>query len=302
MIKSVLVTNHLGESIELELKAPEKSGFFIRGGIDGLNPSKANVNVSQMATGDGGIFNSSRVNSRNIVFDIGFLESPTIEHARQRCYKYFPIKKAVTLKITASNRVCYITGYVESNEIDIFSKQQGAVISIICPDPYFYSSENRLTFFSQDMPLFEFPFSNESLVTPLIELSEWVENTQATIPYTGDAAIGLTIYIHASGSVTNLRMGNSQTGELLTINDTKFAAIAGSGISADDDITISTVRGYKFAFLQRSGTLYNILNAIEKDSDWFQLDKGDNVISYAADTGVSNLRFVTVNRIAYEGV
>jgi hypothetical protein len=67
MIKSVTVTNYLGESIKMELGFPEKSGFLIQN-IDGLGPGKATINLTQFATSDGSLFNSAKLNERNIVF------------------------------------------------------------------------------------------------------------------------------------------------------------------------------------------------------------------------------------------
>ena len=96
MIKKVIVTNYLGESIELELGAPEKSGLFIRN-IDGLGPGKASINTTDIASDDGSIFNSARSEQRNIVLTLGCLQvngvTDSIETARQLTYKYFPKKK-----------------------------------------------------------------------------------------------------------------------------------------------------------------------------------------------------------------
>ena len=75
MIKSVRIVNHLNESITLELARPEKSGFAILS-IEGLGPSKATINSTEVSTMDGAIFNSSRVVARNIVFDLRFCSNP----------------------------------------------------------------------------------------------------------------------------------------------------------------------------------------------------------------------------------
>lgn len=45
-----------------------------------------------------------------------------------------------------------------------------------------------------------------------------------------------------------------------------------------------------------------VLNALDKESDWFQLTKGDNIFAYTADEGAENLQFKIENRIIYEGV
>lgn len=75
MIKSVTVTNYLGDSIKLDLTRPDASGFIIKS-IEGLGPAKASINTSDISTNDGGIFNSSRLDKRNIVFDLEFFPAP----------------------------------------------------------------------------------------------------------------------------------------------------------------------------------------------------------------------------------
>lgn len=303
MIKKVTVTNHLGESVTLELRSPEKSGFFIReNGIDGLGPSKATINTTEVATNDGSLFNSARARSRNIVFDLGFLPNPTIEHTRQNSYKYFPIKRRIEIEVETDLRISSTYGYVESNDVNIFSKQEGALISVICPDSWLYSEGDHLTLFSTISPLFEFPFSNESLVDPLLIMGEITIDTQGTIVYTGDAPIGVLMTVNFLGVVTGLHISNDDTQEVMEINDTRLAAITGSGFIEGDQLTISTVKGNKYVLLQRSGVVYNVLNALEKDaSDWFQLEKGNNLFVYTATTGIENLQFIIQNRIAYEG-
>lgn len=160
MIKSIEVTNYLGESIKLVLDRPEETGIAIRN-IQGLGPGKADINIGESSTGDGGDYNSARLQSRNITFDLVFLFTPTIEQVRHLTYKYFPIKKRIKLVIETGLRTSEISGYVESNEPDIFSSQETTQISIVCPDPSFYSNNIQNTLFSGIESLFEFPFSNE---------------------------------------------------------------------------------------------------------------------------------------------
>lgn len=301
MIKSITVTNHLGESIKLELAFPEKSGFVIHN-IDGLGASKANINLTELATTDGALFNSSRVLSRNIVMKLGLLSRPTVEEMRLLSYKYFPIKKSISLLIETDNRKCEIYGYVESNEPDIFNRMETTQISIICPDPYFYSIEEEVTIFSGIEPVFEFEFSNESLTENLIEFGLIINQTLKFVYYSGDANVGVKIIMHALGDVSNVTIHNTTTRESMTINSTKLIALTGYDIHASDDIIISTIKGNKYIFLLRDGEYINILNCLDRGVDWFQLVNGDNLFAYTAETGESNLQFRIENKIVYEGV
>ena len=304
MIKSITVTNYLGDSIKLELGRPEQSGFLIKS-ISGLGPSKANINTTEVSTNDSSLFNSARLNQRNIVFEFIFVESinrESIEDIRQKSYKYFPIKKNVDLLIETDNRIVNATGYVESNEPNIFSSQESAQISIICPDPYFYSTKKTVTIFSSIEPLFEFPFENNSLTDNLLEFGRIIVDQEKNVFYKGDSEVGVVIYIHAVGEATNLTIYNPLTREVLNVDTDRLEALTGSVIKAGDDIIISTIKGQKFIRLIRDGEYINILNCLGRNSDWFRLVKGDNVFVFTAETGERNLQFRIENSIVYEGV
>lgn len=301
MIKSVTVTNHLDESIVLELRSPEKSGLLIQD-ITGLGPSKANINSTELSTIDGSVYNSARMTARNIVLSLKLMSEPSVEENRLLSYKYFPIKKRVRLRIETDSRTCDIYGHVESNEPVIFSNNVTTQISIICPDPYFYSSSMNITMFSGIIPTFSFPFSNESLTESLIQMGELSDDQEPVITYLGDAEVGMNIFIHAIGDVTNLKIFNLYTNELMQIDDTKLTTLTGSGIVSGDNIIISTIKGQKSITLIRGGVYLNILNCLDTDVDWLQLVRGENVFAFYADTGLTNLEVRIENQTLYEGV
>lgn len=301
MIKSITVTNYLGQSLKLELRFPEKSGFLIQE-ITGLGPPKATINSTELVTGDGVNYNSSRVGARNIVISLKFLELPTIEEVRQLSYKYFPIKKQVSLLVETDERVCTISGYIESNEPSIFTKKSGTQISIICPDPYFYSVISSTKVFAGLDPLFEFPFSNESSAEDLILFGNVKDKTEDIIGYPGDVDVGVVMTIVSTGTVRNVYIFNVHTREKMFIDTTRLETLTGHVIIEGDIIEISTVVGNKYITLLRDGIITNILNCLSRDSDWPRLTKGNNVFAYSADDGISYLQFTIANNILYEGV
>lgn len=309
MIKSITVKNYLDESVNIELTRPEKSGFIIRN-IEGLGPAKANINTTDISLNDGSMYNSSRLDNRNITFDLLFYQTDTetIEDIRQKSYKYFPIKKKVTLTVETDNNTLVTEGYVESNEPEIFSETEGSNISIICTDPYFHELEDDYTVFSGVESLFEFPFENEpeydeeGKIIPSLEMGRLQIKTENTVFYEGYGEVGVSIYIHALGTATNLTIINIDTREKLVINTDKLKQMTGSTIVAGDNITIHTHKGNKSITLLRDGVTTNILNCREKGSKWFTLKKGDNLFAYTAETGATNLQFTICNRNAYDGV
>jgi len=304
VIKSIAITNHVNESYKITLTRPDLSGFLISR-IDGLGPPKAEIGMIDLATNDGGRYNSAKVTPRNITMDIIFHDNEaglSIEELRQKSYKYFPIKKQIRFMIETDERVCETYGYVESNEPVIFGGRAGTSISIICPDPYFYSVNNQNTVFSGTQSLFEFPFSNDSLDFNLIDFGEIISIPEQTVYYSGDVDVGVIIYIHAIGQADGLTIHNITTSGIIKIDTVKLIALTGSTIIAGDDITISTVKGEKYVTLLRDGEYINILNCLDKDVDWLQLSKGDNLLLYTAEFGALNLQFRVENRVAYEGV
>ena len=308
MIKSITVMNYLGDTITMDMFKPEESGFIIAG-IKGLGPAKANINTTDMASIDGALYNSSRMGSRNIVLTLCFSEEMTekltIEELRQLTYKYFPVKQDVTLTIETDERKVEIEGYVESNEPNIFSSRETTQISIICPDPYFYSIKDddiTETYFGALMPMFEFPFMNNSITKKLILMGDIRSKRENTIYYGGDIETGVIIDIFASGRVENITIYNIHQREVMKIDTDMIETLTGSGIVSGDQIRICTLKGKKSITLIRGGVYTNILNCVDKDVDWFHLVKGDNIFTYTCTFGEIDLKFFVYSQIIYEGI
>lgn len=327
MIKSVKITNYLGETIKLELMSPELSGFVVEE-IDGLGPIEANINTTDIVTSDGALFNSSRANTREIRLTLkilggssnGFNLDSSIEDNRQLTYKYFPIKKQIRLEVETDNRTAYIYGYVESNEPEIFSDFEETNITIICPNPYFISTKSQETVFSGQTPKFEFLVNeqfekipeeegsdyscldNNSLTEKLIRIGTVEIKTYNHVPYEGDAECGVVITMHAVGTVRDIHIYNTVTREHMHIDTVKLEEKTGHPVIDKDDIIVNTIDGEKSVTLIRDGKAINILNCVDRDSDWFQLAKGDNLIAFTAEEGATNLKFKMSYNVLYEGV
>lgn len=309
MIKSVTVTNPKGEALVLELTNPEKSGLIVKN-IEGLGPPKATINGQELATADGMYYSSARAQTRQIIFTLAMFERTidskygrlSIEESRHLTYQFFPLKKEVTIHINTDTRVLYCKGYVESNEPAIFSKEESAVISVVCPDPWMYTEGEDKTVFSGIRSIFEFPFSNESLESPMIEFGEIWLDTRAILNYKGTVDTGILITIHAFDSAENIKIYNVDTREQMLIDTAKIREITGKDFMSRDDIIISTVRGRRYCRLLRGGEYINVIGALSKDSDWFQISSGNNGFAFAAENGEENLSVTFSYQNAYVGI
>lgn len=298
MIKTITITNYVGNSITIDPANPEKCGLAITD-ITGLATLDATINASEVATNDGTVYNSARVQPRDITITLKPLwtEDGSVQEHRRLIYKYFPVKKPLTLTIETDDRTVQITGYVENTDTTIFSNFETAQISIYCPDPYFENIYSETLLFSGIVSAFEFPFGGTDTETPTtknnLELSKISNDTIRQITYTGDIETGMEINIHAVGDVSDVVIYNLSTNESMGIK---------GDLEALDDIVICTVRNKKTARLLRHGVYTNILNKLSKDSDWFELQKGSNIIAYTAEKGVENLQFSVKTKVLYEGI
>lgn len=309
MLQKVVITNPKGETLDLELTNPDKSGFTVAK-IEGLGPPKANINGQEMASSDGMFYSSARADKRQIIFTLEFRSRDknnkygalSIEECRHLCYRYFPLKKEITITVYTDSQVLYTKGYVETNEPEIFSRQEYATISVVCPDPFMHELGDSKTVFSGIQPTFEFPFSNESLTEPLIEFGQiWIDTT-AVLDYDGTIDTGIIITIHALGECEGIQLYNVDTKERIVIDTSKIRIITGKPFQAKDDIIISTVRGDRYCRLLRNGQYTNIIGALGRDTDWFQISNGSNAFGFSAVSGENNISVTFSYQNAYMGV
>lgn len=257
--------------------------------ITGLTPPKASVSSSANSTSDGSSVNNIRVPNRNIVIYAAI--NGDIEANRINLYKYFPLKKTVTLYFSNGTRDVFIEGTVELIECDLFAnKRETAQISLICSKPYFKDVEYLVTSFSDISSLFEFPFS---IPASGIEFSALTTNLRKSIINAGDIDTGVIIELFAIGTVVNPILYNVMTGKRMAFNFTMLPS---------DTIEINTNVGEKAITLIRNGVRTNALGYMTPDSDWFKLENGDNVFTYEATSGTSNLQITFTSAVLYGGV
>lgn len=303
------VTFSCRSSLSIELAYPGKTGYAITS-IDGLGPVATAVNLTERANMHGGIYKSSRSDSRNLSFDITIVEktqnfsrvTPTVELLRQALYTYFPLNEQISIEIETDTKRVRTYGYVERHEPEVFSRNVSVSISMICPEAFFRNSEDLIVSFSRIAPGFSFPFQNNHLTSKLIEFGEISNSGVELISYLGDTRTGFLTHIHAKGTATNISMFDGDTLSGIVIDTDKLATITGGPLVNGDDIFISSERGHKYAKLVRGPNTYNIQPSLGKNPNWLELKPGFNNIAYLAESGVEQLTFKIVAPILYEGV
>lgn len=137
----------------------------------------------------------------------------------------------------------------------------------------------------------------------MIVFSELSDSSVRTITYYGELPTGMIITIQINGEVSGkFSLLKISTQEKLTIDLSKIESILGSSLETGDLIIISTMKRLKYVRHLRNGVYTNVLNILDKSSNWLQLDVGNNDFSFSVETGVDNLSIELSNNIAYEGI
>jgi len=109
----------------------------------------------------------------------------------------------------------------------------------------------------------------------------------------GDVECGMRIEFKALATLTNPSLLNVNTSEFIKINKTMVAG---------ETITVSTYFGNKSVKSTLNSVTTNAFNYIDFESTFLQLDVGDNLMRYDAETGTDNLEVSIYFTPQYLGV
>lgn len=251
MINTVEVRTAQGDLLALPVGEVE-GGIGVQD-IEGLDPVRATIVSSSFAQLDGGQYQSSRRDERNIKIALGLYPdylTETVRSLRKRLYRYFMTKSEVNLRFYDSDGlVVEIAGRVESLDTVLFSDTPEAVISILCFNPDFAE------------------LNSEVLSGTTVETS-----TETTVVYDGSVETGIQFKIFPDRSVSEFTVYHRPPDGSLRQLDFSSPLIAG------DEVTVSTAPGAKSATLKRSGVDTSVLYALSPQSNWIELQPGTNYI------------------------
>lgn len=244
---------------------------------------------------DGSYLNNAFIEKRNVVISFQ-MRGIDIEKRRHLLYRVVKPSRYIKVYYRTANIDVYTEGYVETCEVSNFDALTSGQISIICPDPYWYSTSAVYAYYSQVTGAFHFPFPESDAPFPL---GVYSTTDNIIIQNDGDET-GFTIQIEASSSETVPEIAaytptiyNADTGEYLQIK---------GDILKGDVITITTKTGNKTVTLTRNGVDSNIINRLISGSTWLSLREGKNTFHVQAVRGVKNLKVTLMHRNAYLGV
>lgn len=281
------IQNAKGELFELS----HNHQNYIVTDVQGLTIPQIINNTASGGTVDGAFYNSSRMETRNIVITVRLVGD--IEGNRQRLYKMFSLKRPNTIFFKNANRDLKIVGYVEVIEGNLFVQDESIQISIICPRPYFEDLNTLYTELAVVVRMFEFPFAIEA--TDPIPFSEIDQYPVATVYNSGDVETGCNFHVEVITSVIGgITIYNTTTQEFFGVDKSMFAG---------DSLDICTIAGKLSVILTHNGQQTSVLNQITSGSTWLKLALGENDFTYAVTTGsAENVRIEITMGNLYGGV
>lgn len=291
MFYTLILENQSGVQLNLSTTANQ----YMTSKIDGLNPPAGTISTSTYAGMDGSYLNNAFIEKRNVVISFQ-MRGIDIEKRRHLLYRVVKPSRYIKVFYKTAGIDVYTEGYVETCEISNFDALTSGQISIICPDPYWYSTSAVYAYYSQVTGAFYFPFPESDAP---FSLGVYSTTDNITIQNDGDET-GFTIQIEALSSETVTEIAavtptiyNADTGEYLQIK---------GDILKGDVITITTKTGNKTVSLTRNGVDSNIINRLVSGSTWLSLREGKNTFHVQAVQGVKNLKVTLMHRNAYLGV
>ncbi len=290
MSKKIICKNEDG--VQVEFSYEDDAEFFLIS-CDGIYSVSNNVVTSENTMTDGSTYQGSTTKQRNIVITAEF--DSDYQSRRDFLYKSFKPKSPGTFFYYENEEQRQIDYRVEDIDIDEAGVCRNAVISLICPDPFFKDPADTTVTMAGWEPCFEFPHEFTEPEEFGIRVAELVKNIE------NDSAadhIGIEVVMEALGAVRNPAIYHVQQDIHIQIGTEKNPFDMEPG----DVVRITTGTNEKNIYLEKDGTVTKINEYLEEESEFIQLVHGSNTLIYDADQGVDYLNVTVMYRFRYLGV
>lgn len=305
MITAVWIENQNGDRMDLDLRSSgEELGLLVYN-LEGLGSPKATVNSQGGPNFDGVRVSSVSADPRQIILTLAVTKQGVKEEeARALVYQHFPVKQKIRLGIKTDRNELEAECYVEQTEFTQFAEVESATISLYCPQPYFHEVFTQIfsIYPGSGIPLFQFPFSNESLTTSMLEFSEYTEAPMTIIDYVSGVETGVDISMEFSGRVRYITITNTNGNQRQRINLDGIEALLGGNVADGDRVVLNTRIGEKRVWFIRGDTTYNLMNGLTFGDDWITLKPGRNTIVVKASVGEDQINTDIKFQAKREGV
>ena len=244
--------------------------------IKGIEASSYTINT-RASEQDGGVVSSIKVEPREIIV-IGDIDKNERElENRDKLIRFFDPKQGGTLYITRNNISRKIDYDISSLDFTTnkMADYTNFTITLQCTeDPYFSDSKNSGNYLTLISPQFAFPLA----ISATKGRPAGYKTFKPYMPLVndGDKEVGLEMIITAKrGKVDNPK---------LILNNKKYIKV-NKTLEQWDELRINTNPRKKSIIL--NGT--NTIHMIDRNSSFFSIRKGKNILKYECDNGSTNV-------------
>lgn len=275
--------NQNGDRLKLSWTAP----LWIKS-VSGIG-ADFTVTTSKSSGQDGANYTGATADVRNIVIVLDVRKDDYVEQ-RNRLYQFFQPRGEGTIYHTDGGITRKTGYYVESVEPSGAGVLKNITVSLLCPDPKWYDTEEQLTELASWEGLIEWDLE---ITEEPFEVTRKVNTLIGNVYNGSNVTQGLTVKFMATGEVVNPSLFDVNQQELMKLNLTMHSG---------DVVVITTSQGNKRVKLTSGGVTTNINNYMAYPPVWLQAYQGDNLYRYDADSGIDNLNVSIIHTQAYWGV
>lgn len=263
--------------------------------VTGLESSELEISTSDNALVDGASVDGKKIKPRAIHIEASFRSNKDNAANRSAVIKFFNPKytgKALITCMGVSRNIEYeLEGWTFKATKNVDQKL-GIIVDLLCPDPYMLNVDNFGKNMANITPLFAFPWMMLSrrasgkldynpkargLLLGGATMGYRTLHKEVVLANDGDVSTGVQIqFIATRGEVTNPKITNTLTGQYMRVNIV---------MQQGDVLLIDTNERHQVITLNG----VNCYQKIDRKSEPFQLDVGDNYLEYDADVNYTNL-------------
>ncbi|WP_050608226.1 phage tail family protein [Clostridium niameyense] len=290
-MQKIIFKNERGQSIELGNSVP-----FILQKIENTGSPKTTILSSKAPGQDGKSYHGTLLEERLIPIT-GVIVGDTMEDMyakRQKLCSIFNPKlkgKLIYINNAAEHTVDCTVADSPAFKEQIVNAQE-FLIQLYCPNPFWmdlHEAKEEIALWVGD---FHFP-----LIIPQetgIIMGHRISNLIVNAKNKGDVECGMRIEFKALATVVNPSLYDVYTQKFIKVKRT---------LNVGDKLVINTSFGNKRVEMVKSnGTKINVFNYIDLESEFLQLNVGDNLLRYDAEKGIDNLEMALYYKPLYMGV
>lgn len=260
--------------------------------IDGIEKAEFELNTVFNSHYDGSVVLSKRLKNRFISITADY-KGINKESERRKLISFFNPKNSGVLIISYGDIERAIEYEIEDFNCKLVNINDDLIftVDLLCPNPYLRNILESKINIALWKGRFKFPLIIPKDVGIIVGLRE--PSLIVNVNNTGDVKCGIIIEFKAKGSLRNPSLYNVNTREYIKINKEMVAG---------EVIKVNTNIGSKKITKVLSGVETNILNYIDLNSVFLQLDVGDNLFRYDAEENLNNLEVSIYYNPYYLGV